>query len=164
MIIDLTKIITNNIDAMNIDIQVCFDEEQLKKANIRELKNTIFNGSVKKLYDDDYELEGILSGVMVLADDITLDNVDYKFSISILENFNDLDNEEFNNLKIVNNKLDISDYLWQNIVLEIPSKIVGKNNKDISLKGDGWRFVTEEELEKEKKSESPFNELDSKLT
>jgi uncharacterized metal-binding protein YceD (DUF177 family) len=163
MDIDLTKLITNNLDVINIRVDVSFDEEQLKRANIRCLKDTVFNGKVRKLYDDEYELEGNINGVMVLSDDITLEDVDYKFDISILESFNDLDENLDNNLKIINNKLDISEYLWQNIVLEVPSKIVSDKNKDIKLEGNGWRLVTEEELEEEKKNESPFSELDNKF-
>ena len=163
MNIDLTKLITNNEDVININIDVSFEEEQLEKANIRSLKDTVFNGKIRKLYDDEYEIEGNLSGVMVLADDITLEDVDYKFDISILESFNDLDEENDNYLKIINNSLDISEFLWQNIVLEIPSKIVSDKNKDMQLEGNGWRLVTEEQLEKEKNNESPFDELDNKF-
>ena len=85
MDIDLTKLITNNVDAINISIQIEFDEEQLNKANIRKLKSATFEGKVRKLYDDEYELEGVISGIMVLADDITLEDVDYEFNISVLE-------------------------------------------------------------------------------
>ena len=31
--------------------------------------------------------------------------------------------------------------------------------KEESLEGDGWRLITEEELEKEKSNNSPFSEL-----
>ena len=163
MIIDLTNIVTNNVDVMNIDTQVCFDQDILNDVNIRKLKDVSFVGKVRKLYDSEYELEGVLSGVMVLADDITLEDVDYKFSVSILENIDELGEDEENNLNIVNNRLDISDFLWQNIVLEIPSKVVSEKSRDITLEGNGWRFVTEEELEKEKDNDSPFNELDNKF-
>ncbi len=163
MIIDLTNIVTNNVDVINIDTQVCFDQDILNDVNIRKLKDVSFVGKVRKLYDSEYELEGVLSGVMVLADDITLEDVDYKFSVSILENIDELGEDEENNLNIVNNRLDISDFLWQNIVLEIPSKVVSEKSRDITLEGNGWRFVTEEELEKEKDNDSPFNELDNKF-
>ena len=163
MIIDLTNIVTNNVDVINIDTQVCFDQDILNDVNIRKLKDVSFVGKVRKLYDSEYELEGVLSGVMVLADDITLEDVDYKFSVSILENIDELGEDEENNLNIVNNRLDISDFLWQNIVLEIPSKVVSEKSRDVTLEGNGWRFVTEEELEKEKDNDSPFNELDNKF-
>lgn len=164
MIIDLTKLIINNVDVLNIDTSVSYSDEQLERVSIRKLKDTNFNGKIRKLYDDEYELEGVLSGVMVLGDDITLEDVDYEFNVSILDNFGEkLDGESDNNLQIINNTLDISEFLWQNIVLEIPSKIVNEKNRHYNLKGNGWRFVTEEELEKEKDNKSPFDELDNKF-
>ena len=39
--------------------------------------------------------------------------------------------------------------------MEIPMRVVSDKAKDISLKGDGWRFTTEEE----DNSSSPFDEL-----
>ena len=162
MIVDLTNLIINNVDVLNIDISVNYSEEQLKNVNIRSLKNASFSGKIRKLYDDEYELEGILSGIMVLADDITLEDVDYEFSISILDNFGEeFDSESDNNLQIINNNLDISEFLWQNIVLEIPSKVVSEKSRHINLKGNGWRFVTEEELENEK--EKHLDEIDKKF-
>ena len=34
-----------------------------------------FKGNIKKLVDDTYSLEGVLSGTMILADDITLEDI-----------------------------------------------------------------------------------------
>ncbi|MEE3342471.1 MAG: YceD family protein [Bacilli bacterium] len=162
MDIDLTQLVTNNVDVIKVDINVSYDEERLRKVGIRELNNTTFVGKIKKLYEG-YEISGILKGVMILPDDITLEDVKYEFSIDILENFDEMDEDQDNNLIIINNNLDISDFLWQNIVLEIPLKVVDEKNKNITLEGDGWRFITEEELEKERSNESPFDELDSKF-
>ena len=160
MNIDLTELITNSVDSVNVDIKVCYDDERLASVNIRKLNDTSFVAKIRKLYDDEYEIEGRLSGVMVLADDITLEDVDYDFSIEIKEEFTEIENDD-SKLVIINNKLDFMDFLWQNIVLEIPSKIVSEKNKKIKLEGDGWRFITEEELENEKNNKSPFDELDS---
>ena len=160
MNIDLTKLITNNVDSINVNMKVYYDEEKLASVNIRKLNDTSFIGKIRKLYDDEYEVEGILSGVMVLADDITLEDVDYNFSIDIKEEFNEVENDD-SRLVIVNNKLDFMEFLWQNIVLEIPSKIVSDKNKDIKLEGNGWRFISEEELENDKNNKSPFDELDN---
>ena len=160
MNIDLTKLITNNVDSINVNMKVYYDEEKLASVNIRKLNDTSFIGKIRKLYDDEYEVEGILSGVMVLADDITLEDVDYSFSIDIKEEFNEVENDD-SRLVIVNNKLDFMEFLWQNIVLEIPSKIVSDKNKDIKLEGNGWRFISEEELENDKNNKSPFDELDN---
>ena len=34
-----------------------------------------------------------------------------------------------------------------------------EKNENLSLKGNGWRLVTEEELERERSNNSPFSEL-----
>ena len=161
MNIDLTKLITNSLEEIDLNIDINYDTDKLSNTSIRELKDVKFIGEITKLCNDDFRISGKLNGIMVLPDDITLEDVDYKFNIDILEDFNEFKENESNNLKIINNRLDISEFLWQNILVEIPLKVVNEKNKDITLKGDGWRFITEEELQKEKKS--PFNEIADKF-
>lgn len=161
MNVDLTKLVTNLENKLIIDIPVDFDESKLAKENIRKLDNVFFKGEITKLCDENFQISGTLSGTMVLPDDITGEDVFQKFSTSLEEEFGDIVADGDDILKIVNNKLDISDYLWQNILLEIPLKIVNKKNENLTIKGDGWRLITEEELQKEKKS--PFSCLDNYL-
>ena len=59
----------------------------------------------------------------------------------------------------IQNRLDITEFLWQNILVEIPLKVVSEKNAGMTLEGDGWRLITEDELEKEKSNNSPFSEL-----
>lgn len=161
MEIDLTKLVTNNLEDIDVDVDVSYDDDKLSGTSIRELRNVRFVGEVTKLCNDDFRISGKLSGIMVLPDDITLEDFLYEFSIDILEDFSEYGDNESSNLKIIKNKLDISDFLWQNILVEIPSKVVNEKNRNLTLKGNGWRFVTEDELQKEKKS--PFDELASKF-
>ena len=88
---------------------------------------------------------------MVLPDDVTLEDVDYDYHVSISEDFNDGD--DF--FKIIQNRLDITDFLWQNILTEVPSK-VRKNSDGVHLEGDGWRVIGEDELVH---NSSPLSEL-----
>ena len=89
---------------------------------------------------------------MILKDDITLEPVEYKFETEI---------EEI--LEKSKNILDITDILWQNILVEIPSK-VRSTDEDINLEGDGWRIISEEQFQKERnKSNNPFANLDELL-
>lgn len=161
MKIDLTKLITSSLDELDIDIDVAYDNDRLSKTSIKKLKDVHFIGKITKLCNDDFRISGKLIGIMVLPDDITLEDFLYKFNIDILEDFNENNCDKLSNLRIIKNKLDISDFLWQNILLEIPSKVVNEKNKNLTLKGSGWRFVTEDELQKEKKS--PFDELASRF-
>lgn len=95
---------------------------------------------------------------MVLSDDITLEDVDYDFNIKIDEKFMEFSDDLENNLKIINNSLDIFPFLWQNILLEVPSK-VRKTSKNPKLSGDNWKVITEDELETTNKSLSDLKEL-----
>ena len=55
-----------------------------------------------------------------------LEDVCINFSGEIEENFSDFSKNEEKNLEIVKNRLDITEFLWQNILVEIPLKVVRK--------------------------------------
>ena len=89
---------------------------------------------------------------MILEDSISLDNIEYPFSIDIDENIEE-------NLEKDENSIDILPILWQNIVLEVPLKFTKVN--DLSkYNGDGWKLISEEEASST--SNNPFLELKEK--
>ena len=153
MRIDLTNILANIVSAININEQVIIDDEMLKTSNIRRLDNTMFKGRIFKDYEDNLVLEGNITGTMVLPDDITLKDVNYEFKSEIFEYIEEV-------FTIDKNSIDILDYLWQNILVEVPLKVRTEEDDNITLKGDGWRLITEEELNN--RSNRPFSDL-SKL-
>lgn len=157
MNIDLTRLITNQIEELEIDEEICFSDNFFQDTLIRDLKDVRFLGEVTKLCDGDYQISGNLSGIMILPDDITLEDVLVKFNSEIEENFSEFSRSGEKTLEIVQNRLDITEFLWQNILVEIPSKVVSEKSKDLTLEGDGWRLVTEEELNECNKN--PFSEL-----
>jgi len=157
MNIDLTKLITSSLEELEITGEVLIDEEKIHETSIRRLENVSFNGSILKLCDGNFQITGDLVGNMVLPDDITLEDVVYPFESKLEENFSEMDENLENNLKIVQNRLDITEFLWQNILVEIPLKVKLSKNENLSLEGNGWRLVTEEELKKG--NNSPFSEL-----
>ena len=91
------------------------------------------------LIDDTYVLSGVLSGTMVLPDDITLEDYEYDFTSDIEEK---IDETRINYQKTIDITLD----LWQNILVEIPLRAVNEKNKDLTLKGDGWRLISEDDV------------------
>ena len=89
---------------------------------------------------------------MTLKDDVTLEPVEYTFKTEIEEILDKLQNT-----------IDITDVLWQNILVEIPSK-VRTTDEDIEIYGEGWRVITEEQFAKEMaKSNNPFSNLEELL-
>ena len=152
MTIDLCNLVVNN-KTINIDSDIIIPNEYLENSGIRRLNNIHFKGNIKKLVDDTYSLEGVLSGTMILADDITLEDYEYNFTSEIEENIE----ETSINLQ---KTLDITDILWQNILIEVPSKVVNDKNKNIKLEGNGWRLISEDDLNNKN---NPLSELEDLL-
>lgn len=157
MNIDLIKLITNNVEELLIDDEVIIPDSWFSDTSIKRLENVKFSGEVTKLWDGPYQIIGKISGVMILPDDVTMEDVSYSFVSEIEEEFDENSGNDDKKLKIVQNSLDITEFLWQNILVEIPSKVVGDRTSDLTLEGDGWRLITEEELKARNKS--PFSEL-----
>lgn len=152
MKIDLTNLITNMTDAINISEDVIIPEELIKSSEIRNLSSVTFKGKIFKDYDTKLILEGVISGIMTLPDDVTLEDTECEFKGEISENIEQISKTE-------KNIVDILDILWQNILVEIPLK-VRKTNNDIKLEGEGWRLISEDEFNNQKYN--PFSDL-SKL-
>ena len=155
MVIDLTSLVNGSVFEVSIDGEVVIPVDYLNGTSIRRLFNTSFHGKLLRLSDSDYQLCGNLEGVMVLPDDITLEDVDYSYDIRLEEDFSEFDKDS--DLQIIQNRLDITDFLWQNILVEVPLKVKNDKNEHLTLEGDGWRFITEDDLKKS--NDSPFDEL-----
>ena len=76
---------------------------------------------------------------MILPCAITLNDVPYDFTSEIEENIGKFE-EIYKNNK---NLLEISPILWENIVLEIPIRVVSKDIKPSNTSGDGWELISE---------------------
>ena len=159
MNIDLTKLIIGEYEEIVIEESLEISEEKLENTNIQELKNVLVTATITKLCNGDYEISGKITGLMVLPDDVTLEPVDYSFESEFEEKFSEIENNEEKSLEIIKNRLDITEFLWQNILVEIPLKVVSEKNQNLNLKGNGWRLITEEELKNRKSDDSPFSEL-----
>lgn len=153
MIIELFDLVSKG-KKINIDKDVNISEELLNTSTIRRLNNVHFSGYIDKLIDDTYELVGTISGTMIIPDDITLEDFEYNFASEIEEN---IDETRINFQK----SIDITEDLWQNILVEIPLKAVNEKNKNIKLEGDGWRLISEEDLENTKNN--PLSSLEELL-
>ncbi len=143
MIIDLIKLKSKIVEEINIDEIVKFDSERLKKAGILELKDTRITGTITE--KDGYYLNTRVYGSMVLPCSITLKPTDYAFDFEINGNIQEMLEEIGENDKNLENSIDILPIIWENILMEIPMRIVNEDVHNAKLEGEGWRVVTEEE-------------------
>ena len=135
MEIDLNEL--NIKPQINIDTKVTFKEEDLKKAGILNMDKVHVKGEMF-INLDEYILKLNISGKMVLPCNLTLEPVDYPFTIEIEENLNEI-------AKKSKKTIDILPIIWENILMEIPMKVVSPKAKNMKTKGEGWELITDSE-------------------
>lgn len=140
MIIDLSKI---DEKGQNIDLVVSFDENYLKNTAIQELNNVVVKGRIFYDVTSEVIIDVNVKGKMVLLDAIDLEPIDYPFNININESVSENSEEFCRIFEKTSNILDIKNFLWQNIVLEVPIRVVRDTNKSIFKEGDGWELIDE---------------------
>ena len=152
MQIDITKLLTNSSNTIYLNEELTIPDNINTDSRIISLNNLKFNGKITLDEANELSLTGKLSGTMILKDDITLEKVNYDFETDI---------EEI--LEKENNKVDLTDIMYQNIVVEIPSK-VRATSEDIELSGDGWRVISEDTYNRERNNKNnPFGNLNELL-
>ena len=139
MEIDLSLLHSNTVDKIDISGNYTIPLEYFKDSSVEGLDDVIVRGSVTRREDEDGELEDYIEcaidGVMKIPDSISLEVCDYKYSIF----YDDILEE---NCKKNENTLDIFQFLWENIVLEVPI-VVSKDNEVKTKKGEFWEVRDE---------------------
>ncbi len=148
MIIDLLPLINNQKSSIEINDYIEIPEEYYKNTDIRKLDKVLVNGFINEIGDDVFNLSINIKGKMILPCALSLEDVDYPFEINVDQNI-EFDDDFEKNYKIISNTLDILPILWENIVLEIPSRVV-KDDAHIKTEGDGWCLTSEEDYESSK--------------
>ena len=135
MEIDLN--ILNVKSKVDIDMQVSFPKEDLNKAGILDMEKVNVKGNLT--YNEEYILKVNIKGEMTLPCSLTLEPVNYPFDIDIDENID----EFIENSKKTQKTIDILPIIWENILMEIPMKVISPNAKNMKTKGDGWELITD---------------------
>ena len=139
MKIDLFKL--NNFNKIDIDQDITFDPEYFGTTGIRDIKDCHITGTLSIDVEDDLVADLEVKGTFILPCAITLEDVPYEFDTiidDILGKFEDF----YNNNK---NTLDILPIIWENIVSEVPIRVVKEGIDTSNISGDGWELVSSEE-------------------
>ena len=143
MIVDLTRLFSR------IDKEVLVDEvysfTELEGTGVTSIDDVAINGLITLNALNEIHLNLDVDGIMIIPCAITLKPVEYPFSIKIegdLEEIAEENPEKYINSK---NSLDILPIIWENILMEIPMRVVSEDAEDITLSCDGWKFITGEE-------------------
>lgn len=154
MDIDLSLLHSKTTEEIDITNTYTIPKEYYESTSVEKIENIKVTGKVymassidDALEEEDY-IKAKIEGDIILTDSISLEPVSYPISI-------DFDDILEQNCKKDENTLDIFQFLWENIVLEIPLQFT--KVKDLSkFHGDGWKLVSEDELTTRN---NPFSDL-----
>ena len=148
MEIDLSLLHSNNLD--NIDITGEYELPKLyyENSNIIKLEKVKVNGTIERNDDSTDKIICTIEGTMIIPDSISLEEIKYDYNIK----FDDIIADS---MKKSENILDIFEFLWENIVLEVPLQFTKVDDLG-KFHGDGWKLISEDEL---KVANNPFSDL-----
>ena len=141
MNIDITRLKSGIDEYALIDLDYSFTLEQLKNTGILKLDHVKIEGNITNHFRQ-LHLNVVIKCVMVLPCSISLKPTEYPFTIKIDD---DIIEKELENTRNSGNSIDIFPIIWENIVMEIPLKVVNDDLSDVKKEGNGWKFITDEE-------------------
>ena len=141
MNINLSKLLYNQVDEIVINEEIDIPKDYLTD-DIRDISKVIVNGNIT---NDGYmiSLNLNIKCTLTLICSVSLKDVKYDVDIDINDEISEENDEK--NMKILNNSIDLLPIIWQNILMEIPIKVVSPDIEEKNIYGDGWKFITDEE-------------------
>lgn len=118
-----------------IDTIVNFPKEDLEKAGILDMDEVSIKGEITNNREENI-LNLTIKGKMILPCNLTLEPVDYPFSLEIEENLDEI-------IENSQKTIDILPIIWENILMEIPMRVVSPKAKNMKTKGEGWELITD---------------------
>lgn len=131
----------NNFNFVDIEEDIEFPSDYLEGSEIRAIPKCHVKGRLSINYEDDIEANLNVSGTFILPCAVSLEDVFYDFSTKIDENIGKFDDFYSKN----KNSLDILPFIWENIVSEVPIRVVKEGVKPQNIVGDGWELVSDED-------------------
>ena len=144
--IDLIEINNGLVDEIKINDKYDLSEYLDASSNIFDIKKVKVVGSINKIQDE-LNIKIKINSEILIEDSISLDKVWYPIDIEIDEKIDEFIEKNEKSLDIIN-------FLWQNIVMEVPLRYTEVENYS-KYKGDGWKLVSDEELQ----NNNPFSKL-----
>ena len=145
----INDLLNGTVLEINLNDNYLIPKNLYKNTDIIDLDPVNVNGTLTYPTSNDLNLDITVSGKMLLSDSVDLKPVKYPYSFKISENvYEKLEKDQIT--------LDIISILWENIVLEIPLRYSEVTDYK-GLSGDGWRVISEDELQTN--TNNPFKEL-----
>lgn len=141
--IDLNVLYNRNVNKLDITNEYEIPKELITDKRIKALDKVKVNGYIKleptDEIDEEVYLKCTINGIMHIEDSISLEDISYEYTID----YDDFIDEKYKNNE---NRLDIFEFLWENIELEVPIKLTNVNDYS-NYQGKDWQLISEEDID-----------------
>ena len=144
MLLDLTKLQNRKENELIYNDVIVLDETLYKDTEIRILSPIDVSINIHRVTDFAYSMDLNIKGTMILPCSVTLKDVSYPFEVKTEVKVSNDDENDEEYVKIIQNNIDIIPIIWQNIVLEIPLRVVSEDISDSPVEGEGWKLIRED--------------------
>ena len=147
MDIDITRLRSGIVSNIDIDETYKFKEEELKTLEISSLDDLKIEGSISLNALKEVYLDLTLTGTMVIPCAVTLKPVNYPFNINIEGTIEEIDGNLEKKCQKSQNILDIFPIIWENVLMEVPMRVLSEDAYNYKIAGDGWSFNNDDQTE-----------------
>ena len=133
----------NYKDKIEVNEKVDIPKEYYEKMDIVKMDKVNVSGNIQKDIEYNFLVKLNASGKMILHDSITYEEIPYEFDVKIEETLE-------NSLKT----LDLIEFLWHYIVLEVPLRIT--NSEIEKIENENYSVISEEEYNRRN---NPFRDF-----
>lgn len=134
MQIDLRKLYGDAKIPVNEELII--PEDYYKNLGVIKISPVKITGEISFNYDDEIELKGHIKGIFTMPCAISLEEVEETFNTDL-----EIILDEIGRKNQIT--LDLLDIIWENIVLEVPMRIIKEGIKTDNIKGEGWELEGE---------------------
>lgn len=134
-----------------IDEKIDFSEVAKFNTDIRSISKVHITGQGQQV-GQKVVFDLNIQCVVTLSCAITLDNVKYPINIKTREifSFDENDYEDEDIIIVKGKTVELAPIIWQNIVLEIPLRVISEGAYDkVDKKGSDWELTEENEQEEQ---------------
>ena len=147
MDIDITRLRSGIVSKIEVNETYNFKEEELKTLEITALDDLKIEGNISLDALKEVYLDLTITGTMIIPCAVTLKPVEYPFNINIEGTIEEIGQDLEKNCQKSQNILDIFPIIWENVLMEVPMRVISEDAKDYKIAGDGWSFNNDDSNE-----------------
>lgn len=124
----LQQLFKYNDESFDFEFTINLHERIENIDDIIDISLVHINGMGKHVSGDRYKFNLNISTILILEDAVTLNPLDFPIELDVIEIFDVKEEYEDEDIRIIEkNTIDLTDIIWENILLQKPMRVTKSN-------------------------------------